>query len=98
MAATATTTAVMTPLRCTFISSSVGKSSHAKIRPFHLFIRKQRVVRAFEHEVPGLEHVAIVAGAERLRNALLDEEHRDAGLAMDLLDALENLVRQQRCE
>src|SRR6267143_1969405 len=77
------------------VSPPFRKTSHPKIRPFHLLVCEQRFVRPFENEAPRLEHITVVAGSERLGDALLHQQHRKAGLAVDCLDAGENLIPQQ---
>src|SRR6202165_4607119 len=95
-ALTAIAAASMTFTIVLIVSPPFRKTSHSKIRPFHLFVCEQRFGRPFEDEMPRLEHIAIVAGSERLGHALLHQQHRKPGLAVDLLDAGENLDRQSR--
>src|SRR6267378_2048097 len=80
------------------VSPPFRKTSHPKIRPFHLLVCEQRFVRPFENEAPRLEHITVVAGSERLGDALLHQQHRKSGQAVDLLDAGEDLIPQQRRE
>src|SRR5258708_953574 len=78
------------------VSPPFRKTSHPKIRPFHLLVCEQRFVRPFEDETPRLEHITVVAGSERLGDALLHQQHRKSGQAVGLLHAGEDLVPQQR--
>src|SRR5207237_9200259 len=96
-AAAIATTAPSNVCRMTFVISPPPlKKLHAKIRTFHIVVREEPVARAFEHEPPRLEDVGIVARLERLGDALLYQEHGKAALAMDLLDAREDLIGEQR--
>src|SRR5258708_27118631 len=80
------------------VSPPFRKTSHPKIRPFHLLVCEQRFMRPLENETPRLEHITVVAGSERLGDALLHQQHRKPRLAADCLAAAEGLVPQQRRE
>ena len=44
-------------------------------------------VAAFEHDAPGFQHIAAVGEVQRLRDALLDQQHGEAGSAVNRDDS-----------
>ena len=54
-------------------------------------------MRAFHRDAAGFQHIAAVAGFQRLGDALLDQQDGQS-VAMDLVDALEDRVHDGRCE
>ena len=63
-----------------FMASSVSLAAdlHSKISAPHAFVRHQRLVRPFHRDAAGLQHVAVVAGLQRLGDALLDQQDRQS--------------------
>src|SRR5947207_14339429 len=50
----------------------------AEVELLDVRVLRQHVRLAFEHDAPGLEHVAVIGKRERHRRVLLYEQHRDA--------------------
>jgi hypothetical protein len=53
-------------------------------------------VRAFEHDPPRLQHIPIVAGFERFRDALLHQEQSRAIFLVQRRDAVEDQIGYRR--
>jgi hypothetical protein len=58
----------------------------------------KRLVAAFQHHPAGLEDIAVIAGFERLGDALLDEQQSDPVLAVERRDALKDQIRDRRSQ
>src|SRR3954470_5584079 len=72
--------------------------SHAEIRFAHAVVGAQRVVVSLEHDVSGFEDIAVVGGFERFGDALLDQQHGQAGRSADIDQAFEDEVGRRRRE
>src|SRR5689334_3786072 len=72
--------------------SLVSCFGQAQVRPAHPVVGQQGLVSPFQHDVPRLQHVAVVGALQRLGHALFDQEARDAVLPVDLRDAVEDGV------
>ena len=69
-----------------------AQSLHAEISAPHPIVSGQRPMRAFENNSTGFEHIAVVARFQGFCNTLLHKEQRDAVLAVERSDAVEDQV------
>jgi hypothetical protein len=67
-----------------------------EIGPLHARVRQQCVVRAVQRDPAGFQHVAVIAGFERLDYALLDQKNGEPTHAVDLANALEDRIGHRR--
>src|SRR5216684_4039822 len=70
----------------------------AQVRLAHLGVLEQLPGCSGEHDAPALEHVAAARDAERHARVLLDHEHGRAEALVDLADAVEHRLHQDRGE
>src|SRR5258708_17203647 len=64
----------------------------------HLAVGEELAAGAGERDLPGLHDIAAMGEAERVVRVLLDQEHRDLLLLVDLADHLEDLLDDERRE
>ena len=75
---------------------SVPEISVPEIGLLDTRIAQKFIVPALQHDTAGLQHVAPAAGFQRIGGALLDQQDGNAASAVNLRDALENLVDDGR--
>src|SRR4029077_6963729 len=65
---------------------------HAEIGAPHPIVGGQGPMRAFENDPTGFKHLPVVAGFQSFRYTLLHQKQRDAVLAVECRDAVEDQV------
>src|SRR3954466_12357744 len=80
------------------VAIAAARTRAAEIELGHIGVRAEALRCAVEHHPPVLHHIAIVRDIERHARVLLDEENRHAELAPYGLQALHQLLDEQRRE
>src|SRR5690606_32738336 len=69
-------------------------AAHAEVEFAHVLVADEAFGRPVEHDLAGLHDVAVMGDGEGNGRVLLDQQHGDAGFAVDAGDDAENLLDQ----